>query len=267
MKALYAKLIGAQPSDIAFVPSTTVGENLVVAGLGIPHSGGNVVTDALHFDGSQYMYQSLKQRGLDVRVVPARDNAIHIEDMERMVDRNTKLVAISFVSWANGFTHDLKTVADLAHANGALVYVDLVQGVGSRPVDVVAAGVDFAANASYKWLMADLGVGFLYARQDRLGREFQRAQYGFRQITNDQTHILPGDPSADTPLTWSMKSGSGSSCQGRCWVSGRSHADLSVHLQQRSGRQYTVVRVVIAVRSGREMSVQPGARPSATGSQ
>jgi selenocysteine lyase/cysteine desulfurase len=217
VKALYAALIGAQGSDIAFVPSTTVGENLVVAGLGIPHSGGNVVTDALHFDGSQYMYQSLKQRGLDVRVVPARDGAIHIEDMERVVDRSTKLVAISFVSWANGFTHDLKKVADLAHANGAPVYVDLIQGVGSRPVDVVAAGVDFAANASYKWLMGDLGVGFLYARQDHLGHDFQRAQYGFRQIANEQTHILPGDPTADTPLTWTQRSGTGSFFEVGTW--------------------------------------------------
>jgi selenocysteine lyase/cysteine desulfurase len=217
VKALYAKLIGAQASDIAFVPSTTVGENLVVAGLGIPHSGGNVVTDALHFDGSQYMYQSLKQHGLDVRVVPVRDNAIHIEDMARVVDRNTKVVAVSFVSWANGFTHDLKHVADLAHAHGAMVYVDLIQGVGSRPVDVVAAGVDFAANASYKWLMGDLGVGFLYARQEHLGREFQRAQYGFRQIANDQTHILPGDPPADSPLTFTMKSGTGSYFEVGTW--------------------------------------------------
>ena len=217
VKALYAALIGAQASDIAFVPSTTVGENLVVTGLGIPRSGGNIVTDALHYDGSQYMYQSLKQRGLDVRVVPARDGAIHLEDMERMVDRNTRLVAVSFVSWANGFAHDLKKVADLAHANGALVYVDLIQGVGSRPVNVVAAGVDFAANASYKWLMGDLGVGFLYARQDLLGRRFQRAQLGFRQITNEQTHILPGDPPADSPVTWTMKSGTGSYFEVGTW--------------------------------------------------
>jgi len=217
VKALYASLIGAQASDIAFVPSTTVGENLVVAGLGVPTSGGNVVTDALHFDGSQYMYQSLKQRGLDVRVVPAREGAIHMEDMERVIDRKTKLVSVSFVSWANGFAHDLKKVADLAHANGAMVYADLIQGVGSRPVNVVAAGVDFAANSSYKWLMGDLGVGFLYARQERLGREFKRAQYGFRQITDDQTHILPGDPPADTPLTWTMKSGTGSYFEVGTW--------------------------------------------------
>ena len=218
IKGLYASLIGAQASDISLVPSTTVGENLVVAGLGIPHSGGNVVTDALHFDGSHYMYQSLKQRGLDVRIVPARDGAIHLEDMERLIDRNTKLVAISFVSWANGFTHDLARVSDLAHANGALVYVDMIQGVGNRPVNVVAAGVDFAANSSYKWLMGEFGVGFLYVRQEHLGRAINRTQYGFRQFENAETHILPGDTPADVPLTWTARTGTGAYFEVGTWA-------------------------------------------------
>ncbi len=218
IKSLYAGLIGAQASDIALVPSTTAGENLVVTGLGIPRSGGNVVTDALHFEGSHYMYQSLKQQGLDVRVVPARDGAIDLQDMERMVDRNTKLVAVSFVSWANGFTHDLAKVSALAHASGALVYADLIQGVGNRPLDVVAAGVDFAASASYKWLMGDFGVAFLYARQEHLGRAFHRVQYGFRQIENEETHILPGDPPAEAPLTWTERPGAGAWFEVGTWA-------------------------------------------------
>lgn len=217
IKALFASLIGAQASDIALVPSTTAGENLVVAGLGIPRSGGNVVTDALHFEGSQYLYQNLARQGLDVRTVPARDGAIHLEDMARVVDRNTKLVAVSFVSWANGFTHDLKQVSELAHAHGALVYADLVQGVGNRPVDVVASGVDFAASSSYKWLMGDFGLGFLYARQEHLGRALQRVQYGFRQITDEQTHILPGDTPGDAPLTWRLKTGTGAYFEVGTW--------------------------------------------------
>ena len=218
IKGLYAALIGAQASDISLVPSTTVGENLVVAGLGIPQSGGNVVTDALHFDGSHYMYQSLKQqRGLDVRVAPARDGAIHLEDMERLIDRNTKLVAVSFVSWANGFAHDLKKVTNLAHANGALVYVDMIQGVGCRPVNVVEAGVDFAASSSYKWLMGEFGVGFLYVRQEHLGRVINRTQYGFRQFERGETHILPGDPPGDAPLTWTPKTGTGAYFEVGTW--------------------------------------------------
>jgi selenocysteine lyase/cysteine desulfurase len=149
--------------------------------------------------------------------VAARDGAIHLEDMERVIDRNTKLVAVSFVSWANGFAHDLRKVCELAHAKGALVYADLIQGVGSRPVDVVAAGVDFSANASYKWLMGDFGVGFLYVRPEHLGRVINRTQYGFRQFQNEETHILPGDTPADVPLTWTTRSGTGAYFEVGTW--------------------------------------------------
>jgi len=54
-----------------------------------------------------------------------------------------------------------------------------VQAVGAVPVDVRASGVDFLACSSYKWLMGDMGLGFLYVRGDRLDR-LERTQYGFR---------------------------------------------------------------------------------------
>ena len=58
-KAQFARLIHGQPSEISFVPSTTVGENLIATGLDLPRSGGNIVTDALHFEGSLYQYGEL----------------------------------------------------------------------------------------------------------------------------------------------------------------------------------------------------------------
>ena len=73
VKARFATLINAKPFEISFIQSTMMGENLVVSGLGLPQAGGNVVTDALHFDGSMYLYGSLKARGLDVRTVKPRD--------------------------------------------------------------------------------------------------------------------------------------------------------------------------------------------------
>ena len=59
----------------------------------------------------------------------------------------------------NGFQHDLKAVCELAHAHGAYVYADIVQSAGAMPIDVRASGVDFCACSSFKWLMADFGLG------------------------------------------------------------------------------------------------------------
>jgi selenocysteine lyase/cysteine desulfurase len=198
----FAALINAKPSEIAFIPSTTVGEHLVVAGLGIPREKGNVVTDGLHFEGSLYMYRSLAAQGLEVRMVLPREGRIALGDLDALIDRNTKLVALSFVSYLNGFVHDLKAVCDIAHSRGALVYADVIQGAGSTPIDVRASGIDFCACSSYKWLMGDLGLGFLYVREDLLDRVVRRTQYGFRQLKTFDYHFPPYGPTGPEPVTW-----------------------------------------------------------------
>jgi selenocysteine lyase/cysteine desulfurase len=218
-KARFASLINAKPSEISLVPSTTVGENLVVSGLDIPKGNGNVVTDALHFDGSLYMYESLKARGLDVRIAMPRNWRIELPDLDRLIDRNTKLVALSAVSFVNGFQHDLKAVCDLAHSRGALVYADIVQAAGAVPIDVRASGVDFCASSSFKWLMADLGVGFMYVREELLDRVLKRTQYGFRQVKDFHYHFLPLDMPNDAPVTWDLDSGAGARFEVGTWSS------------------------------------------------
>jgi selenocysteine lyase/cysteine desulfurase len=207
-KTLFAKLIHGEPDEISFVPSTTVGENLIASGLGLPGAGGNVVTDALHFEGSLYQYGEYAKRGLDVRIVRPRNWRIELSDLERVIDKNTKLVAVSAVSMINGFEYDLKSLCEMAHARGALVYVDAVQAVGAVPVNVRESGVDFLACSSYKWLMGDMGLGFLYVRADRLER-LARTQYGFRQMAKVEYHVFPYDPPGENVMDWTQVKGAG----------------------------------------------------------
>jgi selenocysteine lyase/cysteine desulfurase len=210
VKSAFAGLINARPSEIAFIPNTSTGENLVVNGLEIAEQssrGINVVTDALHFDGSILNLKLLEQtRGLDLRIVMPRDNGsrIDLRDMEKAIDRKTRLVEVSLVAMYNGFQHDLKAVCDLAHANGAYVYADIIQAAGATPIDVKATGVDFAACASFKWLMADFGLGFLYAKEELLDRVIHRSVRGYHSSRDIVTHFLPYDPPAPTPFTWEL---------------------------------------------------------------
>jgi len=208
VKAQFADLIHARPAEISFVPSTTVGENLVAASLDLPRSGGNVVTDALHFDGSLYQYGALAKQGLDVRIVRPREWRIELGDLDKVIDSKTKLVAVSLVSMINGFQYDLKKLCDLAHSRGALVYVDAVQAIGTVPFDVRSSGVDFCASSSYKWLMGDMGLGFLYVREDLLGR-LHRSQYGFRQVADVQYHVFPYDPPGNGVMDWTQSTDAG----------------------------------------------------------
>jgi selenocysteine lyase/cysteine desulfurase len=203
-KMLFARLINARPTEISYVPNTSTGENLVLNGLGITRFDGNVVTDALHFDGALVHLLALRKQGLDLRIVQPRDYRIHMDDLERVVDRKTRLIEISFVAMYNGFQHDLKAVADLAHAHDALVYVDIIQGAGAVPLDVRATGIDFAACSSFKWLMGDFGLGFLYASENAL-HHVERSQWGYHSTADMSEHVPPFDPLAATqPVTWTL---------------------------------------------------------------
>lgn len=200
----FARLVNADVREIAYVNSTTAGETMLVGSLGLPEKGGNIVTDALHFEGSLYMYSALQKQGMDVRCVrPTRDWRIDLKDMARVIDDKTRLVAVSLVSFVNGFQHDVKALCELAHARGAVVYVDAVQAVGAIPVDVRALGVDALGSASYKWLMGDFGLGFLYVNQ-RLIPRLRRIVYGYRQLDRFDYHAFPGDAPGSYPASWSQ---------------------------------------------------------------
>src|ERR1700676_5432713 len=88
-RSLFAKLINAKPSEIGFVICTKAGEAAVVNGLRIQESGGNLVTNDLHYAGSVHNYVGRRKAGMDVRIVKHRDWHIDLADMERAVDRKT----------------------------------------------------------------------------------------------------------------------------------------------------------------------------------
>jgi selenocysteine lyase/cysteine desulfurase len=194
----FGRLVGADPSELVFIQSTTMGENLVLKALGYPAEKGRIVTDALHFFGSFYTYEELTKSGVDVVTLPmTKEGRIDYGQMAAAVNDKTRLVAISAVSTTNGFEHDLKRVCDIAHAHGAYVYVDSVHAAGSTPIDLRAAGVDFAASSSYKWLMGDFGLGFLYVRKEVQDR-FPRPWWGYHQVGGRFiTHVFPFDAPAD----------------------------------------------------------------------
>jgi len=205
VKAEFAALINAKPTEISYVPNTSTGENLVVNGLGIVGTDSNIVTDALHFDGALLHLGELKRRaGLDLRIVMPRDWRIDLKDMERVIDKKTRLVEVSLVAMTNGFQHDLKAVCDLAHSRGAYVYADIIQAAGNTPIDVRASGVDFAACSTFKWLMGDFGLGFLYVKEELLDRVLRPTQYGYYQAAEMQAHFLPGDDPAPTSYSWKL---------------------------------------------------------------
>ena len=166
----FAKLIHASPDEVGFVFATSEGENTVANNVPLV-PGDNVVIDDLHYDGALVVHRQLeKRRGIELRIVKNRNGVVTPADFARQMDNRTRLVAVSYVSSVNGLRHDVRALADLAHAHGALLHVDAIQAVGMFPIDVRADDVDFLCAGTYKWLLGGFGVAPFYIRQSLLER-------------------------------------------------------------------------------------------------
>ncbi len=166
----FARMLRVTADEIGFLFATSEGENIIAHALKFK-AGDNVVIDELHYTTTYVLYRHLeKTAGLELRIVPTREGAARAEDFERLTDDNTRLISVSWVSSGTGYRHNIKTLADIAHAHGAYIYVDAVQAVGMFPMDVRAEGVDFLTSGSYKWLHASYNAAGFYVRRELLER-------------------------------------------------------------------------------------------------
>lgn len=194
VRVKFARLVNATADEVAVLLSTGEGENVVAEGLNL-RAGDNVVIDELHYETEFVLYRALeKSRGIQLRVVKHRDGAVAAADYEPFVDRKTRIVSVAWVSHQNGFRHDMRPLADLAHAHGAWLHADAIQAVGAIPVDVRAAGVDSLSANSYKWLMAGYGAAPFFVRKemiDRLGLDRYGGKHARRELPDGSFEIDP----------------------------------------------------------------------------
>ncbi len=103
-------------------------------------------------------------------MLPTQRQRLTPDVLRRELSPRTRLVALSWVSYADGYRHDLAKLADVARERGALLCVDAMQGLGAFPLDVREAGVDAVYAGAAKWMLGLHGVGFLYVRPRLLER-------------------------------------------------------------------------------------------------
>ena len=165
-RTLVAGLLGADPDEVAVTKNVSEGLNLFVSSLPWDR-GDNVVIcpDVEHPNNVFLWYNLQKLHGVEVRAVEARGGHVPADAMEAAMDRRTRAVTVPHVSFSPGFVTDVRSVADAAHARGALVVVDAAQSVGVVDARVGALGADALAVATQKGLLALYGYGFLYVRR------------------------------------------------------------------------------------------------------
>lgn len=166
-----ARLIGATPPQVAFVPGTTRG--LLELALCIPwKSGERVVVFHGEFPANVSPWQRAAELfGLKLTFVSLAGAVRTIEplldSLEDALKQGARLVAVSAVQFQTGLRMPLARISELCRRYGAELAVDAIQACGIVPLDVNALGVDYLAGGAHKWLMGVEGAGFVYAREPR----------------------------------------------------------------------------------------------------
>jgi selenocysteine lyase/cysteine desulfurase len=160
-----ASFLGAKDKEIAFTYCTGCGANIALNGIDW-RKGDNAVVDDLEYPTDVHILNALKKRGVDIKIAKSEYGAVSPDLFEALVDKRTRALVVSHISYLNGFRHDLRKLAELIHHRKGYLIVDGTQSIGAIRLDIKKEEVDFLSGAPYKWLIGPPGVGFFYIRED-----------------------------------------------------------------------------------------------------
>jgi cysteine desulfurase/selenocysteine lyase len=173
-----ARLVGADPQEIAFVTNTSTGMNVIAELLG---GEGPVLTDEIEFPTVTLPWI---QRGTPVHFVPVVEGVIHLESFAAADAPRAATIVISQVQFANGCRQDLEAFGAIKLHRKLVVCAS--QGMGAFPVSVHATGIDALVTSGHKWLCAGYGAGFLYLSRDVLAAHAPKS-IGWLSVENPFT--------------------------------------------------------------------------------
>ena len=165
-KAAFARLIGAEPEEIAVTSSVSEATSAVASAMDFLGPRNRVVVTEAEFPTVGQVWLAQERRGAKVSWVPVTDGRIDLPTYEPLITDRTAIVSACHGYFLNGFVQDLKALGEMVHAHGALLYADAYQTAGALPIDVKALGVDFLASGNLKFLMGIPGIAFLYVRPE-----------------------------------------------------------------------------------------------------
>lgn len=165
VRTAMARLLQAQPEEIAFVGPTSLALSFVAGGLGL-RKGDNIVIYQDDYPSNVYPWMALAERGVQVRLLNVRGlGQIRRIDVEGQVDEQTKLVALASCHFVAGYRIDIQEIGGILQKRNILFCVDGIQTIGAFPTSV--ENVDFMAADAHKWLLGPCAAGVMYVRSTR----------------------------------------------------------------------------------------------------
>ena len=164
-------LNAASTQEIIFTRNTSESLNLVAYSYGLSNvkAGDEVVVSIMEHHSDLLPWQMVcRQTGARLRFIECElDGSVDLNKVESLINRRTKVVAMTQVSNVLGRENPIRQVVELAHRAGAVMVVDGAQSTPHMPVDVQALGADFLAFSGHK-VYGPMGIGVLYGRKELL---------------------------------------------------------------------------------------------------
>ncbi|MFX0184033.1 MAG: aminotransferase class V-fold PLP-dependent enzyme [Candidatus Hodarchaeota archaeon] len=175
-----ALLLNCDSKDIAVFNSVSEAFNAIAWSLKLER--GKIISTRVEFPSVTYPWLRLASKNnLDIKLLEGKDWCISSGELINEIDEQTKVVALSHVSYLSGQKYDLAQITKSAHDVGALVIFDGIQATGYTPIDVRKWGVDVYITGSYKWLCAPFGTAIAYIAKN-LNEELKPALVGWRSV-------------------------------------------------------------------------------------
>ena len=166
-----AEFLNCDFENVVFTRGASQSLNLVASsyGLNFLKSGDEVITSELEHHSSHMPWFNVCERtGAKLKYVELdSDNRITVENFKKVLTKNTKVVALTYVSNVMGYITPIKEIIKLAHEVGAIVTVDGAQAVPHMKVDVKDLDCDFLSFSGHK-LCGPTGIGVLYGKSELL---------------------------------------------------------------------------------------------------
>ncbi|HVO43215.1 MAG TPA: aminotransferase class V-fold PLP-dependent enzyme [Aggregatilineales bacterium] len=181
----------AHPEEVVGVVSTSAGLNAIAQAIDW-QPGDNIIFTDVEFPSNAYPWMVLDRRHpVECRLAPPDCGGASVEGLEPLVNRHTRLIAVSAVQFLTGHRTDLRGLGAFCRERGILFAVDAIQAAGHIPIDVQAMQIDILAAGGQKSLMGLPGQGFLYVRDEVCER--MRPGYIGPNATADYEHWLHYD--------------------------------------------------------------------------
>jgi cysteine desulfurase/selenocysteine lyase len=167
-RQLIAKFINSESEkEIIFTRNTTEGINLLVNSFPFKKDDIVLITDKEH-NSNLIPWLRLKEKiGIILKIIPSNDdNTFNLEKFAEMA-KGAKLVSVGHTSNLDGVTNPAKEIIEIAHRNGALVFLDCAQSIAHQKIDVRKLDVDFLAFSGHK-MLGPTGTGVFYGKQKLL---------------------------------------------------------------------------------------------------